>query len=167
MEIVWQDLRLAFRVLLKNPGFALIAVITLGLGIGANTAIFSVINGVLLKPLPFAEPHRLVTLWERKLPNATAPGFEQEMISPPNLADWQAQQQSFSHLAFWTGDSEFNLVEADGSDKIRCSYVASTLFPTLGVAVFKGRAFLPEEDQKEGNRVAVIGYNFWQQRFGG
>src|SRR5256885_16440693 len=107
METLWQDLRLTYRLLWKNPGFTLIAVITLSLGIGANTAIFSVINGVLLKPLPFAEPSRLVTLWERKLPNATSQGFEQELITPPNLADWQAQQQSFSQLAFWTGDSEF------------------------------------------------------------
>jgi putative ABC transport system permease protein len=167
MATLWQDLRLAFRLLRKNPGFTLIAVITLSLGIGANTAIFSVINGVLLRPLPFTEPDRLVTLWERKLPNATSRGFEQELISPPNLADWQAQQQSFSHLAFWTGDSEFNLVDSDSSEKVRCSYVASTLFPTLGVEAFKGRAFLPEEDQKEGNRVAVISYNFWQRRFGG
>src|SRR5215210_3107856 len=102
MEILWQDMRLAFRLLRKNPDFTLIAVITLSLGIGANTVIFSVINGVLLKPLPFAEPDRLVTLWERKLANATSRGFEQELISPPNLADWQAQQQSFSQLAFWT-----------------------------------------------------------------
>ena len=167
MEILWQDLRVAFRLLRKNPGYTLIAIITLSLSIGANTAIFSVINGVLLSPLPFAKPDRLVTLWERKLPNATSRGFEQELITPPNLADWQAQQQSFSHLTFWTGDSDFNLVDADSSNKIRCSYVASTLFPTLGVQPFKGRAFLPEEDQKEGNRVAVIGYNFWQRRFGG
>jgi predicted permease len=167
MEIIWQDLRLAFRLLLKNPGFTLIAIITLSLSIGANTAIFSVINGVLLKPLPFAEPDRLVTLWERKLPSAASRGFEQEMISPPNLADWQAQQESFSHLAFWTGDSDFNLVDSAGSNKVRCSYVASALFPTLGVQPLIGRAFVPEEDKKEGNRVAVIGYNLWQQRFGG
>jgi predicted permease len=167
MEIIWQDLRLAFRLLLKNPGFALIAIITLSLSIGANTAIFSVINGVLLKPLPFAEPDRLVTLWERKLPSAASRGFEQEMISPPNLADWQAQQQSFSHLAFWTGDSDFNLVDSAGSNKVRCSYVASALFPALGVQPLIGRAFVPEEDKKEGNRVAVIGYNLWQRRFGG
>lgn len=167
MEILWQDLRLACRLLLKNPGFSLIAVITLSLSIGANTTIFSVINGVLFKPLPFAKPDRLVTLWERKLPTETSRGFEQELISPPNLSDWQAQQQSFSHLAFWTGDSDFNLVDSDSGDKIRCSYVASALFPTLGVQPFKGRAFLPEEDQKEGERVAVIGYNLWQRRFSG
>jgi putative ABC transport system permease protein len=167
MEMVWQDLRLAFRALLRDRGFALVALITLGLGIGANTAIFSVIDCVLLRPLPFAEPDRLVTLWERKPAGATSPGFEQELVTPPNLADWQTQQQSFSHIAFWTGDSEMNLVDYPDSYKTRCSYVASTLFPTLGVQPLKGRAFLPEEDRKEGNRVAVIGYDFWQRRFGG
>jgi predicted permease len=167
METLWQDLRLAVRLLRKHPGFTLTAVITLGLSIGANTAIFSVINGVLLKPLPFAEANRLVTLWERKLPDASGRGFEQELVTPPNLADWQAQQQSFSHIAFWTGDSDFNLVEADGSNKIRCSYVASTLFPALGVQPLIGRGFLPEEDRKEGNRVALISFGLWHSRFGG
>ena len=167
METLWQELRYGMRMLLKTPGFTLIAVITLALGIGANATIFSVINGVLLKPLPFAEPERLVMLWERKLPDASSRGFEREFVTPPDLADWQAEQHSFSHLAFWTGDSEFNFVHSDGSEKVRCSYVASTLFATLGVQPFKGRALLQEEDQKEGNRVAVIGYEFWQRRFGG
>jgi putative ABC transport system permease protein len=167
METLWQDLRLACRLLWKNPNFTAIAVLTLSLGIGANTAIFSVINGVLLKPLPYAAPDRLVTLWERKLPDETSRGFDQELISPPTLADWQAQQQSFSHIAYWTGDSEFNLVSSEGSEKVRCSYVASSLFPTLGVEPVRGRGFMPEEDQKEGPRVAVISYALWQQRFGG
>ncbi len=167
METLLQDLRYGARMLRKQPGFTLVAVLTLGLGIGANTAIFSIINGVLLKPLPYAEPERLVMLWERKLPDATSRGFEQEMISPPNFADWQAQQQSFSHLTFWTGDSEFNLVNNDGSEKVRGSYVAASLFSTLGVQPFKGRVLLPDEDQKEGNRAAVIGYDLWQRRFGG
>lgn len=167
MEILWQDLRLAYRLLRKNPGFTLLAILMLSLSIGANTAIFSLINGVLLTPLPFAAPDHLVTLWERKLPNATSPGFEQDLVTPPDLADWQTQQQSFSYITYWSGDSEFNLVSTDGSDKIRCSYVSSAMFPTLGVQPFIGRAFLPEEDQKEGNRVAVISYNLWQRRFDG
>jgi predicted permease len=167
MARLWQDLRLAFRLLEKNPGFTLVAVLTLGLSIGANTAIFSVINGVLLRPLAFAEPDRLVTLWERRPPSATGRGFEQEAVTPPNLADWQAQQQSFSELAYWTGASEFNLVDADGSNKISGSYVAAGLFPTLGVQPIRGRGFLPEEDHKEGNRVAVISHQFWQRRFAG
>jgi putative ABC transport system permease protein len=154
-------------MLAKQPGLTLVAVFTLAPGIGANTAIFSVINGVLLRPLPYAAPDRLMMLWERRLPTATSRGFEQEFVSPPNLADWQTQQQSFSHLAFWTGDSEFNLVNTDGSEKIRCSYVASSLFPTLGVQAFRGRVLLPEEDRKEGNRAALISYELWQRRFGG
>ena len=89
------------------------------------------------------------------------------MVTPPDFSDWQAQQQSFSQLAFWTGDSEFNLVNADSSEKIKGSYVTSTLFATLGVHAFRGRVLLPEEDQKEGNRAAVIGYEFWQRHFSG
>jgi predicted permease len=167
VEALWQDIRYGARMLRKEPGFTVVAVITLSLGIGANTAIFSIINGVLLQPLPYMEPERLLMLWERKPPNAMSRGFEQEMVTPPNLADWQAQQQSFSHIAFWTGDSEFNLVNTDGSEKVRCSYVASSLFSSLGVQPFKGRELLPEEDLKEGNRSAVIGYDLWQRRFGG
>jgi len=160
---MYQDLRYGARALLKTPGFSFIAIMTLALGIGANTAIFSVINGVLLKPLPYQEPERLVMLWE-SCPNK---GMNQEMVTPPDLADWQAQQHVFEQLASWTGDSELNLVQSEGSEKIRASYVSSNLFSTLGVSPLKGRAFLPEEDQKEGNRVAVISYEFWQQRFGG
>ena len=167
MNTIWQDIRFGVRLLRKQPGFLAVAVLTLGLGIGANTAIFSIINGVLLKPLPYVEPERLVMLWERKQPNATSSGFEQEMVTPPNFADWQTQQQSFSHLAFWTGDSEFNLVVSDGSEKVRCSYVASSLFSTLSVQPFRGRELLAEEDRKEGNRSAVIGHDLWQRLFAG
>lgn len=161
MQSFWQDLRFGARLLRKQPGFTAVAIFTLALGIGANTAIFSVVKGVLLQPLPYAAPERLVTLWERH-PNK---GMEQELVTPPNLSDWQAQQRVFEPLAFWTGDTEFNLVQTDGSEKIRASYISANLFPTLGVQPLKGRAFLPEEDQKEGNRVAVISYEFWQRRF--
>jgi len=150
-------------MLAKNPAFTLIAIFTLAVGIGANTAIFSVVNGVLLKPLPYPDPDRLVMLWERN----PQKGMEQEFVTPPNFDDWQSQQRIFEHLAFWTGDTEFNLVRADGSEKIRASYVSANLFPALGVQPLEGRAFLQEEDQKESNRVAVISYDFWQRRFGG
>jgi putative ABC transport system permease protein len=150
-------------MLRKQPGFTLLAVLTLALGIGANTAIFSVVNGILLKPLPYPEPERLVMLWERN----PQKGMEQESVTPPDFDDWQAQQRVFEHLAFWTGDTEFNLVQAGGSEKIRASYISANLFPALGVQALEGRAFLPEEDRKEGNRVAVISYDFWQSRFGG
>jgi putative ABC transport system permease protein len=163
MTTLWQDLHFGVRMLRKQPGFTLLAVFTLALGIGANSAIFSVVNGVLLKPLPYPEPERLVMLWERN----PQKGMEQEFVTPPNFDDWQAQQRVFEHLAFWRGDTEFNLVQADGSEKIRASYVSANLFPALGVRPVEGRAFLPEEDQKEGNRVAVISYDFWQRRFAG
>lgn len=157
-----QDLWFGARMLWKKPGFALIAILTLALGIGANTAIFSIVNAILLRPLPYSEPDRLVTLWER----SPRRGFEQENVSPMTFADWRDQQRSFAQLAFWSADADFNLIGSDGSEKIRCSYVSSTLFPTLGVQPLRGRTLLPEEDQREGNRVAVIGYDFWQRRFG-
>src|SRR5688572_13956606 len=98
------NFKYAIRQLLKNPGFTAVAVLTLALGIGANSALFSVINGVLLRPLPFYEHERLVTLWE----SSPARGVEQQKVSPPNLADWQAQSSSFEKIAFWTGPNDFN-----------------------------------------------------------
>src|SRR5436309_13487437 len=92
------DLKFAIRQLLKNPGFTVVAVLTLALGIGANTAIFSIVNGVLLKPLPYPEPERLVTLWERN----PARGIEQERVSPPTFADWKEQSRVFENLTAYT-----------------------------------------------------------------
>jgi putative ABC transport system permease protein len=163
MQSLLHDFRYAVRMLLKQPGFTLIAVFTLALGIGANTAIFSVVNGVLLKPLSYPEPERLVTLWERN----PQKGMEQELVTPPDFDDWVEQQNVFENLAFWTGDSEFNLVRADGGEKVRASYVSADLFQVLGVQPLEGRGFLPEDDRKQGNRIAIIGYDFWQHRFAG
>ncbi|HMV49148.1 MAG TPA: ABC transporter permease, partial [Blastocatellia bacterium] len=119
-------------------------------------------NAVLLTPLPYREPERLVMLWERN----SATGMEQEMVTPPDLADWQTAQRVFEHLAYWTGDFDFNLVTTDGSEKRKASYVSASLFPALGVQPHTGRAFLPEEDQRENNRVAVVSLEFAQQRYG-
>ena len=163
MKSLRQDIQFGVRMLRKQPGFTLLAIFTLAIGIGANTAIFSVINGVLLKPLPYPEPQRLVMLWERN----PQKGMEQELVTPPDFDDWLEQQTSFEHLAFWTSNTDFNLVQTDGTEKIRASYVSSNLFPTLGVPVLEGRGFLPEEDRKGSNRVAVISYDFWQRRFRG
>lgn len=160
------DLRFAFRQLLKNPGFTAVAVFTLALGIGANTAIFSVIHGVWLKPLPYPEPHRLVTLWERDLRR----GLDQGLVSGPNFLDWKAQSTVFENMAVnpgWQGVGDFNLVQREGVVKIKASYVAASFFPTLGVSPQFGRTFLPDEDRKEGNRVAVLSHGLWQNRFGG
>jgi putative ABC transport system permease protein len=160
------DLRFAFRQLLKNPGFTAVAVLTLALGIGANTAIFSIINGVLLRPLPYPEPDRLVTLWER----SPQRGIEQERVSGPNYLDWRAQNTVLSDMAVspgWDGVEDFNLVLRETTAKIRASYTSSSLFTTLGTKPLLGRALLPEEDRKEGNRVVVLGHGLWQRHFAG
>src|SRR6266540_2034898 len=161
-----KDLKFAFRQLLKNPGFTAVAVLTLALGIGANTAIFSIINGVLLRPLPYPEPDRLVTLWER----SPQRGIEQERVSGPNYLDWRAQNTVLSDMAVspgWEGSERFNLVLRDTTAKIHASYTSASLFTTLGTKPLLGRTFLPEEDRKEGNRVAVLGHGLWQRHFGG
>ena len=157
-----QDLRYGFRVLRKNPGFTLVAVLTLALGIGANTAIFSVIDGVLLKPLPYSDPGQLVTLWER----SPAGGLEQVKVSGPDFIDWQRRSHVFEGIAFWFGGGAFNLVGTEGAQKVNVVYASSGLFSVLGVKPVLGRTFLPEEDQWEGNRVALISHELWETRFG-
>jgi putative ABC transport system permease protein len=160
------DLKFAFRQLLKNPGFTAVAVLTLALGIGANTAIFSVINSVLLKPLPYPKPEQLVTLWER----SPQRGIEQERVSGPNYLDWLAQNTVFSGMAVspgWEGVENFNLVLRDTTAKVLASYASASLFTTLGTRPLLGRTLLPEEDRKEGNRAAVLSYGLWQRQFNG
>ena len=162
----FQDIRYGARMLINNPGFTSVAVLTLGLGIGANTAIFSVINAVLLKPLPYLQPDRLVMLWERN----PRQGLEQEKVSGPDYLDWQKQNRVFEEMAFWPGwlgASEFNLVNRDGVEKVKGIYASSSLFSLLGVKPLLGRSFLPDEDQREGNRVAVLSHSLWQRRFAG
>ena len=163
MQTLLQDLRYGARMLLKKPGFTLIALVTLALGIGANTAIFTVVNGVLLRPLPYDEPDRLVMLWE----SDPRRNIEQQRVAPPNLVEWREQSHSFENIAYWSGNGEFNLVMADGIEKAKCAYVTSSLFSTLRVRPHLGRAFLPEEDQLEGSRAALLSYEYWQRRFAG
>src|SRR6266404_4659996 len=165
LEELIQDLRYGARMLRKNTGFTAVAVLTLALGIGANTAIFSIINAVLLNPLPYPEPDRLVTLWER----AAERGVEQERVSGPNYVDWRAQNSVFSEMAVSPGwdSSDFKLVLPDGTVKVHGMHASSSLFKTFGGAPLLGRTFLPEEDRHEGNRVAVLGYGLWQRYFGG
>ena len=131
------DLKFAFRQLVKNPGFTAVAVVTLALGIGANTAIFSVINAVLLKPLPYPAPNQLVTLWER----SPERGIEQERVSGPNYLDWRAQNTVFSEMAVtpgWEGSESFNLVLQDTTAKVRAGYTSAWLFTTLGTKPLLG-----------------------------
>ncbi len=157
------DFRFALRQLRKSPGFTAAAVLTLALGIGVNTALFSVVHAVLLRPLPFRESPRLVTLWESN----PAKGVDQRAVSPPTFADWRAQSTAFADLAFWTGPFDHNLVTSDGTVRVRASYPSASLFGLLGLEPQLGRGFRAEDDAKEGPLTAVISHRLWQDRFGG
>src|SRR5438094_10048109 len=121
------DFTFACRQLLKTPGFTAVAVLTVALGIAANTALFSVVNGVLLRPLPFHEHDRLVTLWE----SSPAQGVDQQNVSTTTFADWQAQGSGFEEMAFWTGPNDFNLVTQGGQRIVLERYVLSRWFRPL------------------------------------
>src|SRR5207247_8695637 len=156
------DLKFACRQLLKNPGFTAVAAHTLALAIGANTAILSIVNAVLLKPLPYRKQEKLLTLWERNPQR----GVEQEFVTPPNYADWREQSRVFEQMAYWNGVQQLNLVTTDGVGKARRAHVESSFFSVLRVAPLLGRTFLSEEDKRQGNRVAVLSHALWQRRFG-
>jgi putative ABC transport system permease protein len=160
MQTLLQDLRYGARMLLKQPVFTLIAVLTLGLGIGANTAIFSLVNAVLLRPLPFAEPERLVWTW------GEFSGGNRASTSPPDFLDYRAQNRSFEELAAMTFSS-FNLTGAGEPERVTGSAVTANFFQALGVKLVQGRGFFPEEERSSPALVAVIGQGLWQRRFGG
>src|SRR5581483_11728160 len=162
MENLWHDLRFGLRTLLRKPGFACVAVLSLALGIGANTAIFSLVDAVLLRPLPFREPERLVMVWE----DATRIGFPHNTPAPANYADWKAQNQVFEEMAALRWGS-FNLTGDGEPEKIDSQGVTANFFSLLGVEPKQGRTFLPEEDQPGSSKVTVLGYGLWQRRFGG
>jgi putative ABC transport system permease protein len=161
MQILWQDLRYGLRVLRTRPAFTIIAALALALGIGANTAIFSVVNTVLLKPLAYQDPDRLVLVWE----HVPQYGFPHNTPAPANFLDWRAQNSVFSGMAAMAGTS-FNLTGGGDPLRITGHNVSAEIFPLLGVAPLHGRTFTPEED-KPGNRVVVLSHGFWQRRFGG
>jgi putative ABC transport system permease protein len=158
------DLKFAFRQLLKNPGFTAVAVLTLALGIGANTAMFSIVNGVLLRPLPFKEPDRIVMIWESN------PESERRRVSPANFLDWQKENTVFESISCspaWAGSREFNFVGREGTERVAGAYVSSGFFPSLRVIPQLGRWFLPAEDQPDTSAVAVLSHGFWQELYGG
>ncbi len=156
----WQDLRYGARMLRKNPGFTLIAVVTLALGIGANTAIFSVVNTVLLRPLPYQDPDRLMMIRETKLPQL--PEFS---VSPGNFLDWKKQNTVFEQLVA-IGPSPFSLTGTGDPERLSGMRVSDGFFAMLGVRPQIGREFLPEEDQPGHNNVVILSHGFWQRRFG-
>jgi len=161
METLWQDLRYGLRMLLKRPGFTAVAIIALALGIGANTAIFSVVNAVLLRPLPFAAPERLMSVWETNLQR----GVNRNSVAYPNFADWREQNHVFERMASYH-DSDLMLTGVSEPARLQGAVVNADLFPLLGVSPSLGRAFLPDEDKpSESGRVVVLSHRLWQQRF--
>jgi putative ABC transport system permease protein len=162
IEEFWQDLRFGARMLLKKPGFTLIAVITLALGVGANSVIFSFFNGILLRPLPFQQPEQLVLLDEI----ATNREGVSLGVSWPNYLDWRAQNQVFSDVGCYQ-DITFTLTGGGDAEELSGAFTSDRLFELLGVAPQLGRAFTPEENQPGRNRVAILSHGLWQRRFGG
>jgi len=160
MNTFWQDLRFGVRMLLKKPGFTLIAIITLALGIGANTAIFSVVNAVLLQPLPYAEPERIVRIYGRFSQG------NQAATSPPDFLDYRAQNRTFEEFAALMSSS-FNLTGGAEPERIAGADVTTNYFQAIGIKPVQGRTFSPEEEQEGRAQVAVISEGLWQRRFGG
>jgi putative ABC transport system permease protein len=160
LETFWQDLRFGARMLLKQPGFTLIAVVTLALGIGANTAIFSIVNAALLRPFPYQAPERLVILLESV---SAGGGFSP---SYPNFVDWRAQNTVCSSMSAVKENESFNLTGAGEPERLQGRRVSAEFFSTLGVKPHVGRDFLPEEDQPGATPAVILSYGLWRRRFG-
>jgi len=158
-----QDIRYGIRTLGKNPGFTAVAVLTLALGIGANTAIFSVVENVLLRPLPYPQPGNLVQIWNTYPPQAPRAG-----LSPGDYADWRQQNASFSEMGGYAHISQgFNLTGEGEPQRVLGSYASAGLFPLLGIHLAAGHYFVEEEDRAGSSPVVILSHHLWQSRFGG
>jgi putative ABC transport system permease protein len=161
MDSILRDLKFSIRSLLQRPTLTIIAILTLAVGIGANTAIFSCINALLLKPLPFPDPERIVAVWE-KLPSR---GVERNEVAVANYLDWRAQSKTFEHLGIYRWWST-NLTGADVPERVQGFQVTPNFLDIVGVRPIMGRGFSPEEDQPGKEGVAILTYSLWQRRFG-
>ena len=157
---LWQDLRFGLRMLVKNPGFTIVAVFALALGIGANSAIFSVVNTILFRPLPYKDPDRLVMVWEDR----SARGFPRDTPAVANYIDWRDQNQVFEGMSAMANQS-FNLTGVGDPERIDGRLVSANLFSILGVEPMLGRAFAPDEDRPGQNSVVILSHSLWQRRF--
>jgi len=163
IESLLQDIRYGIRTLGKNPGFTAVAVLTLALGIGANTAIFSVVENVLLRPLPYPQPGNLVQIWNTYPPQAPRAG-----LSPGDYADWRQQNASFSEMGGYAHISQgFNLTGEGEPQRVLGSYASAGLFPLLGIHLAAGRYFVEEGDRAGSSPVVILSHHLWQSRFGG
>ncbi|MGO9271707.1 MAG: ABC transporter permease [Terriglobia bacterium] len=159
MHTVLEDLRYSLRQFRRSPGFAIVAGIALALGIGANTAIFSVVNGVLLRPLPYPEPGRLMMVYE------TNREFSRGSVAYPNFLDWQRENHSFTDIAAFRSN-DFNFTGSGQPEHLSGEYVSASFLSVLGVNPLLGRSFLPQEDQQDAAGVLILGYGLWKRRFG-
>ena len=164
LDVLAQDVRFGMRVLIKNPGFTLVAVLALALGIGANTAMFSIVNSVLLRPLPYAQPDRLVKVWTRftdiGLPN------DQNWISAPEFRDITELNKSLSEIAAFGGQN-FNITTQGTPSRVVGAQVSPSLFSILGIQAERGRVFSPDEAQPGKDSVLLLSHGLWERRFGG
>ena len=162
METLLKDIRYGIRSLLKRPGFTAVAVITLALGIGANSAIFSVVNAVLLRPLSYPESERLILFYGIN-PQA---GITQSNMSVPDFADWQSQNQVFEQMAGFVAGGSL-LTSGDETERVRGTGVSADFFPLMRTNASKGRTLQPDDSQQGRDPVVVLSYGLWQRRFGG
>ncbi len=163
MGILAQNMKFAIRLLRKSPGFACVAVAIMALGIGANTAIFSVVHAVLLEPLPFRDADRLVQIWHVP-PQASFPGMTWFSVSAANFLDWQKQNNVFEQMALY-GGAGYDITGADKPESIAAATVSSNFFSVLDVQPLHGRVFTPEEDRPGSNREVILSYKLWQARY--
>ena len=161
MESLLQDVRYGFRNLLKTRGLTTVAVVTLALGIGANTAIFSVVNAVLLQPLPFRDPGQLVRLYETE----AAPG--NYPFTGPDFLDWKTQNHTFQDMVLFGWGNDWNLANEGQSAHVLGIPVEANFFPLLGARAMLGRTFAPGEDEPGNDRVVILSYGLWQTQFAG
>jgi putative ABC transport system permease protein len=163
MQFFWQDLRYGFRTLLRNSGFCAVAVLALALGIGPNTAIFTMVNAVLLKPLPVPEPNRVVMIWGTLLKS----GFDQMPVSAADYLEWKRQARSFDQMsaAFAIPEYGLNVSGTGDPERVPAALASKEFLPALGIKPIVGRNFLPEEDRPGGPPAVLIGHAFWQRRF--
>jgi len=162
MDTLLSDLHYAIRMLIKRPGFTVVALITVALGIGANTSIFSVVNAVLLRPLPYNQPDRIMQLWEVNLRTGDRGGS----VSPNNFADWQERSKTFECMAALRY-ANLSLTGGSQAERVVGAMVSADFFGAIGTSAALGRTFLPEEDKPGNSNAAVVSYGLWQRRFGG
>jgi putative ABC transport system permease protein len=164
MRNLFSDLRLGLRILLRNPGFSATAILLLALGIGANTAIFSVVNGVLLRPLPYQNPSQIMQIWHVP-PAKSFPGMSLFSVSPANYLDWRSQNHSFEEMAAY-GGARFNVGGKERPESIQAAPVAPGFFSILRVQPLLGRTFTPDDDRPGQGHVVVLGHALWRERYG-